>query len=328
VHSIYDQSAIHILEQIAREVQKLKAEIGKHFFLIAEYDLDSSRIVQNFDIGGFGFNAQWNDNFHHSLHSILTGETNGYYADFGKISHLAKCLKKVFAYDGIYSQCRKAIHGRPAIHCDGSNFIGYIQNHDQVGNRAAGERISHLVNIEKAKIAAAIIFTSPFVPMIFAGEEFAASTPFQYFTDVSDSKLAKGITEGRKNEFAAFGWDPARIPDPQSPGTFENSKLNWQEVETQPHYSMLEWYRKLIHIRKNIPDLRSGSLDNIEVNFDDEQKWIDIQRAKTRIIANFGDACCRLDKKNSSRIILGSDKRVEFTGSRIEMPSNSVGIFL
>jgi maltooligosyltrehalose trehalohydrolase len=327
VHAIYDQSATHIIEQIAREVKKLQTQIGRHLYLIAEYDLDSPRIVQSFDIGGFGFDAQWNDGFHHALHSVITGETNGYYADFGKIADLAKCIKKVFVYDGKYSNYRKAIHGRPATNCKGYNFIGCIQNHDQVGNRATGGRISHLVSIDKAKVAAAIVFTSPFVPLIFSGEEFAASTPFQYFTDVSDMKLANGITQGRKKEFAAFGWDPAKIPDPQSPQTFSNSKLNWPEIENEPHKSMLEWYKQLIQLRKSYPELKNGCLDEIQVSFDESEKWIRIDRAKLKILANLADNSRQFDVNDCNKIILRSDKQIECTGSKINMPPNSIVIF-
>ncbi|HBG27074.1 MAG: malto-oligosyltrehalose trehalohydrolase [Planctomycetes bacterium GWF2_41_51] len=302
VHSIYDQSAIHILEQIAKEVRKLEYETGRYFYLIAESDLNNPRIVQDFNIGGYGFDASWNDDFHHALHTVLTGETSGYYEDFGKIADLAKCLKSVFVYDGKYSKYRKAVHGRAAEHCDGSNFICYIQNHDQIGNRATGERISHLVSDEKAKIAAAIVLTSPFVPMIFQGEEFAASSPFQYFTDVKDEKLAQGITEGRKNEFGAFGWNPDDVPDPQSEQTFLNSKLNWSEIEIHPHNSMLDWYKCLIKLRKENLHLINGSPGQVTVNFDEPNKIIEINRGDFQVIVNL--SIVQIEIKNKSEMML------------------------
>lgn len=327
IHAIYDQSAIHILEQIAREVKKLEAQTGKHLFLIAESDLNNPRIVQNFDIGGYGFNAQWSDDFHHSLHSILTGETNGYYEDFGRLADLAKSIKNVFVFDGIYSTFRKAVHGRAAVNCDARNFLGYIQNHDQIGNRAKGDRISHIVSHEKAKIAAAIVFASPFIPMIFQGEEFAASSPFQYFTDVSDEKLAKGISHGRKNEFTAFGWNPDEIPDPQSQQTFYNSKLNWSEIQQPPHNSMLDWYKILIQLRKSYPELNNGSLEDVRVCFDETKRWIEIDRGQIEIIVNFADVFQEVETKEKiAKIIIKSDDRIELSESKVNMPPVSIAI--
>lgn len=303
VHSIYDQSAIHILEQLAKEVEKLEYETGKFYYLIAESDLNNPRLVQNFNIGGYGFDATWNDDFHHALHAALTGERNGYYEDFGETADIGKSLKAVYVYDGKYSRYRKAIHGRAAEHCDGNNFVCYIQNHDQVGNRAMGERISHLVSMEKAKIGAAMVLTAPFVPMIFQGEEFAASSPFQYFTDVSDEKLARGITQGRKNEFGAFGWRPEEVPDPQSEETFLRSKLNWSEIEERPHKSMLEWYKYLIQLRKENAELRSGSLQDVNVSFNEKEKIIEVNRGGgIKLKADLGDG--ELEIRNQDEMIL------------------------
>ncbi|OQA04323.1 MAG: Malto-oligosyltrehalose trehalohydrolase [Planctomycetes bacterium ADurb.Bin401] len=304
VHSIYDQSAIHILEQISRQVERLEEETGKYYYLIAESDLNNPRIVQYYDIGGYGFDASWNDDFHHSLHTVLTGEESGYYEDFGRIEDLAKSLKAVYVYDGKYSRYRKAIQGRKAEHCEGNNFICYIQNHDQVGNRAKGERISHLVSIEKAKIGAAIILTSPFVPMIFQGEEFAASTPFQYFTDISDATLAKGITEGRKNEFGAFGWNPEDVPDPQSAETFLRSKLDWSQIEAQPHKAMLEWYKSLIQLRKENEFLRNGALSEVVVNYYEMNKAIEIKRGEIKVTANLTDEQLEIRNKDEKALSL------------------------
>ena len=179
-----------------------------------------------------GIDAQWSDDFHHALFTVLNAnERQGYYADFGTLEQLAKSIERTFVYDGIYSRYRRRIHGRPTYALSQHRFLGYIQNHDQVGNRAVGDRISHIAGLERAKIAAALYLLSPFVPMLFQGEEWAASTPFLYFADHDDPELARAVSEGRKKEFAAFGWDPASIPDPENQATFDASKLNWEEVK-------------------------------------------------------------------------------------------------
>ncbi len=325
IHAIYDQSAIHILEQIASEVKKLEIQLGRKLYLIAESDLNNPRVIHSPDIGGYGFDAQWSDDFHHALHSVMTGETNGYYEDFGHITDIAKSLQKVFVYDGIYSKYRKAIHGRPAEKCEGSNFLGYIQNHDQVGNRAAGQRIGHLVSQGKAKIAACIVLTSPYIPMLFQGEEFNASSPFLFFTNVSDAGLGKAITEGRKREFAEFGWKADKIPDPQSVDTFLKSKLKWEEIKDEPHKSMLEWYKSLIQLRKTHPELKNGNFKDTEVSLDESRQWIKITRGHIIIIANFASNSQQVPLENGD-ILLKSEDDIEVKGTNINMPGESAVI--
>ena len=194
--------------------------------------------------------AQWNDDFHHALHALLTGEQQGYYEDFGAPEEMRTALLETFVYAGQYSRHRKRTVGRYAGDLPRSRFIVYSQNHDQVGNRAAGERLSHLVSDGRARMAAAITLLSPMVPMLFQGEEWAASTPFQYFTDLGDAHLRKAVTNGRRREFRAFGWPPAAVPDPQAPATFERSILKWDEVHEAKHGHMLAWYRQLIELRR------------------------------------------------------------------------------
>ncbi len=212
------------------------------------------------EAGGFGIDAQWSDDFHHALFTVLNAkERQGYYADFGALEQLAKSLERTFVYDGIYSRYRRRIHGRPTYALSQHRFLGYIQTHDQVGNRAIGDRISHSAGMERAKIAAALYLLSPFVPMLFQGEEWAASTPFLYFADHDDPELARAVSEGRKQEFAAFGWDPASIPDPENQQTFEASKLNWDEVQVGEHAEILAWYQALIRLRRTTPCLKDGN---------------------------------------------------------------------
>jgi maltooligosyltrehalose trehalohydrolase len=287
VHALLDSGATHFLEQLSVEVEKLGIQLGRHFALIAESDLNDPRLVRPREMGGYGMHAQWSDDFHHALHSVLTGETAGYYADFGKVRHLAEALGKVFVYDGRYSGYRQRTHGRPVGLLPGYHFLGYIQNHDQVGNRAQGERISHLAGFRRAKIAAGIVLTAPFVPMLFQGEEWAATSPFQYFTQHPDAALGRAVSDGRRSEFTGFGWTPEEVPDPQDAATFERSRLRWQELDEPAHRDMLDWYRALIRLRRSHADLNSGNLDEISVHFDEDRQWLWYRRGRIAMACNF-----------------------------------------
>jgi maltooligosyltrehalose trehalohydrolase len=284
VHAIFDHSAVHILEQLAAEVADLAAMTGRHLALIAESDLNDPRVVQSPAIGGYGIHAEWSDDFHHALHTVLTGERHGYYADFASLADLTKALRRVFVYDGRYSAFRKRPHGRPAAGLPGNSFLGYLQNHDQVGNRAKGDRGSHLMNVGRLKIAAAMVMTAPFIPMLFQGEEWGASTPFLYFTDHKDPELGRAVTEGRRREFAAFSAQLEDVPDPQAAATFERSRLNWSECEKHPHAALLDWHRRLIRLRRTIPDLARRSSRTRQVSFDEHAQWLVLQR-RTAIVA-------------------------------------------
>ena len=254
VHEFVDRSAIHFMEQLSAEVEVLSSTLGRKFVLIAESDLNDPRLVRPREARGYGMDAQWNDDFHHALFTIMHSEQGkGYYDDFGSFENLAKSLTRVFVYDGIYSRYRHRSHGRPVEGLSSHHFIGFIQNHDQVGNRATGDRLEHVVGFDRAKVAAGLVLTAAFVPLIFQGEEFAASPPFQYFADHEDGELAKAVSEGRIREFAAFGWSPDQVPDPVKRETFERSKLLWDEVHQGRHAEMLAWYKDLIHLRRSSP---------------------------------------------------------------------------
>ena len=238
IHAFVDRSAIHFLEQLATEVESLSATLGRRLVLIAESDLNDPRVVTARDAGGFGMDAQWSDDFHHALFAVLNpGPAKGYYADFGQLKQLAKALENNFVYDGIYSQFRRRVHGRETGGLSQHRFVGFIQNHDQVGNRAVGDRLAEIVGLDRAKIAAALVLLGPFLPMLFQGEEWASSSPFQYFADHEDPEMARQVSEGRRKEFAAFGWDPDAIPDPEDRRTFQRSKLNWEEVHHRRTWS-------------------------------------------------------------------------------------------
>ena len=329
VHAIFDASAVHFLEQLAGEVKQLEARLGRHLVLIAESDLNDPRVVRPSQVGGYGLDAQWNEDFHHALHAALTGEKQGYYADFGGLAPLAKVLGNNLVYDGCYSVYRRSIHGRPAIDLSGHQMIGCLQNHDQVGNRAQGERTSHLLSTDQLKVCAALVLTSPFVPMLFQGEEWGASTPFYYFTAHEDPELAEAVRQGRRSEFSAFDWPAEDIPDPQSLDTFENSRLNWDEPRLKPHTEILDWHIELIRLRKTISALNDGRSDLVRVDFDQKQTMLLIRRGSITIACNLDSRPQRIhlpDSKGGGKILLKSHKDLIIEEKTLQMPLFSVAI--
>lgn len=327
VHAYMDRSAIHFMEQIAGEVHALEGQTGRHFVIIAESDLNDPRVVRAREAGGYGMDAQWSDDFHHALVTVLTGDRSGYYEDFGDIGQLAKSLQDVFVYDGRYSAHRDRIHGAPVQGLPGWRFLGFSQNHDQVGNRAKGERLCHLTSFGRAKIAAALELTAPFVPMLFQGEEWAASAPFQYFTD-HEEELGRLVSEGRTKEFAAFGWDPKEIPDPQAAATFERSKLNWEERSRPPHAEMLNWYRELIALRKQIPELTDGDLSRVRVCSSEQQGWLVMERGRCTVALSIATRGVTLAVRGGSRILLTSTSEAALDGNELKLPPDSVAVLL
>jgi len=325
IHAIFDFSARHFLEQLAREVDELEAQTGRHLVVIAESDLNDPRVITPREAGGFGIDAQWSDDFHHALHTVVTRETTGYYADFGTIADLAKALQCAFVYDGRFSKFRNRVHGRPPERLSGSHFLGYIQTHDQVGNRAKGERIEHLAGPELAKVAAALVMCSPFVPMIFQGEEFAASSSFLYFSDHREPEIGTAVSEGRRREFAAFGWNPDEVADPQERATFEKSKLDWSEIEQEPHRGMLEWYRQLIALRRSTPCLLDGSLDRVRVEFGENERWLALHRGHVSVACNFAGTARELPAAGH-RVLLTSHPSSSLHGETLRLAPRSAMI--
>ena len=328
VHALIDTSAVHLLEQLACEVTELEAQSGRHLVLIAESDLNDPRVVRSQEIGGYGIHAQWSDDFHHALHAVLTGERDGYYADFGSLADLAATLQRVFVYDGRHSAFRRRRHGRPAKGMLAHSFLGYLQNHDQVGNRAKGERSSHLISVGKLKVAAALVLTAPFIPMLFQGEEWGASSPFLYFTDHEDPELGRLVTEGRRREFAAFSAHAEDVPDPQARESFERSKLLWSERNGNPHAELLDWHRRLISLRREVPALSDGRLDRIHVSFDEQAKWLVMARGAIAVACNLGERRQRapVSTGNDARILLASEKEVQVAAGTVELPPDSVAV--
>ena len=328
IHAIVDTSAIPFLEQLATEVAELSAHLGRHMVLIAESDLNDPRVVRNWEIGGFGYDAQWSDDFHHALHTVLTGEHEGYYADFGTISDLALALQQNFVYAGRYSAFRGRSHGRATLGLSGHRFLGYLQNHDQLGNRAQGDRSSHLMSKGRLKIGAALVLTSPFVPMLFQGEEWGSTSRFQFFTNFEEPELAQAVREGRRKEFAAFGWSPDEVPDPQDPATFERSKLKWEELAAAPHSELLEWHQKLIALRRRETALTDGRLDRVVVQFDERAGWLVVERGAITVACNLAESrqVAPIGSHRPNTLRLGSEPKIQVRGDGLELPPDSVAI--
>jgi maltooligosyltrehalose trehalohydrolase len=333
VHEIYDKSAVHILEDIAAEVHALGASLGRRLVVIAESDLNDPRLVRDAEAGGYGLDAAWNDDFRHALHVTITGETDAYHGQYAGLPDLAKSLADVFVFDGRYSPFRDRSHGRPAGDLPRTRFVGFLQNHDQVGNRALGERSAQLMPPGALRVGAALVLLGPFVPMLFAGEEWGASTPFLYFTDHEHETLAAAVREGRRSEFPAFLREGVEIPDPQAPETFEQSRLRWDETGGGEHASLLAWHRALITFRQGHPELRDGSAPL--VSFDPAGRWLTVDRPGVRIAANLGPEPVRVPHRVVTRpdevaawerIALASEDGIRLDGEAIELPPWSVAV--
>ena len=249
VHGIFDFGAFHFLAELQRRVELASEQLGRKLYLIAESDLNDSRVLLPPEKGGYGLAAQWSDDFHHSLHTLLTHEAAGYYADFGSLNHLATVLREGWFYRGQYSQHRRRRHGNSPEGISRSRHVVGSQNHDQVGNRARGDRLASLVDFEAQKLAAGVTLLSPFVPLLFMGEEYGETSPFQYFTSHGDKDLIEAVRRGRREEFVEFGWD-TEIPDPQSEATFNISKLHHELRDHNPHRALRLLYQELIRFRR------------------------------------------------------------------------------
>ncbi len=278
IHGIFDFSAAHIVRDLGEAVREQAAQCGRAMHVIAESDLNDARTITPVARGGHGLASQWSDDFHHALHSVLTGERDGYYTDFGSLDHLATAITDRFVYAGRYSAHRNRRHGNSAGDAAPAQFVVYAQNHDQVGNRAHGDRLSTLVPFEALKLAAAAVLLSPNLPLIFMGEEYGETAPFLYFIDHGDPALADAVRRGRRDEFASFGWHDA--PDPQALSTYTRSRLQWDGPDTPERKFLPTWYRTLIQCRKSVPALGTGHpTDRLDVRTDPNARALTIHRA-------------------------------------------------
>ncbi|NLO92312.1 MAG: malto-oligosyltrehalose trehalohydrolase [Elusimicrobia bacterium] len=333
IHGIFDQSACHFLSQLRRETDALSAAEGRPLFLIAESDLNDTRILRGESAGGYGLAAQWSDDFHHSLHALLTGENTGYYEDFGSFSHLAKAFSSGFVYDGGYSMHRRRAHGSPSGGLHPRMFVVCSQNHDQVGNRLAAERLSAIAGVRKARLAAGAVLLSPYVPLIFMGEEYAETAPFNYFVSHGDKKLIAAVRRGRRREFAAFNW-PAPPPDPQDRKVFDASKLDWRKPARAPHSAMLKLYRSLLAVRRAHPSLGCLPRKNTVITDDEQNKILTLRRKagtdETFTVFNFGGSSAQAALPQGRwRLLLSSEPgdNGKADGARRLIPAESFAIF-
>jgi len=277
VHAIKDFSPTHILREIKQEVNKLMAATGRTHYLIVELDLNDNRFINPLGQQGYGMDAQWVDEFHHALRVTAGEARTGYYSDFNGLAHLAKSYRDAYVYDGIYSLHRKKTFGIKAENNPGKQFIVFSQNHDQVGNRMLGERTSALVSFEMQKLMAGAVLVSPFLPMLFMGEEYSETNPFLYFVSHTDAELAAAVRKGRKAEFAAFHAE-GEAPDPVSPKTFEDSKLQWHLIDKESHKSMLAYYKQLISLRKQEKALKNLNRNQLNVEENEENQTLLLHR--------------------------------------------------
>jgi maltooligosyltrehalose trehalohydrolase len=326
VHGFIETSALPLLEQLAAEVDSLQHQLGRELTLIAENNQNDSRIVRPRTIGGRGLDLLWNDDFHHALHVALTGERDGYYRDFDGLGDLGACLQRGLVYAGRYAGSREAVVGRPGDYPPPCSLVAYLQNHDQVGNRALGDRIGQLVSPELVRLGAALVLTAPFVPMLFQGEEWASSSPFLYFTDLQDPALGRAVRQGRRREFAEFVGSGRRVPDPQAEATFERSKLNWTERDVDEHRQMLDYYRGLISLRRHTPELWTG-VEGADVT--SGGGWLLVRRGQISVAANFSGRRRTVGVEGEGRalqLLLESRSGVEVGARAVTLPPRALAV--
>jgi maltooligosyltrehalose trehalohydrolase len=279
VHSIFDMSAKPFLQELAETVEEFSREEGREFHLIAESNLNDTKVIRPRELGGYGIHSQWSDDLHHSLHTLLTGEDEGYYVDFGKVEQLVKSFNEGFVYSGQHSRFRKRRHGNSSKDRPAHQFVVFSQNHDQIGNRMLGERLSNLISFEGLKLAAGVVILSPYVPLLFMGEEHGEESPFLYFVSHFDPDLIEAVRRGRKEEFESFNWK-GEPPDPRSVETFLRSKINWKKRKEGKNKVLLDFYKRLIELRKKIPALSELNKDNLDVWGLEEEKIMFMRRWK------------------------------------------------
>jgi maltooligosyltrehalose trehalohydrolase len=302
VHAIFDFSAHHILEQIQRAFHSQAKALERQAFIIAESDLNDVRIINSIEQGGYALDAQWNDDFHHSLHVLLHKTQWEYFADFGGISQLAKAIKEGFVYDGQRSEYRKKTFGSTSKQLPGERFVICIQNHDQIGNAGLGKRLGNLINKDQYKLASTLLFCAPNLPLLFMGQEWMATTPFLFFTSYEDEQLGQNVRVGYQKEFHLESSDTF---DPQNIDRFLNSKLQWQQLEQSWHHEIYHFYQQLIHLRKTIPCLANCRKDLTQVDFNEEEQWLILRRhdsaqSALTLLANFAQETRTLSTEFSS----------------------------
>ncbi|GAC1523831.1 MAG: malto-oligosyltrehalose trehalohydrolase [Marmoricola sp.] len=314
VHALVDASRPHVLAQVGEDVAVLSAHLGRPLTLIAESDLNDPVMITPREAGGYGLDAQWSDDFHHAVHVALTGETQGYYADFAPLAALAKVCTQGFFHDGTWSSFRGRVHGVPIDRATTPTWrlVVCSQNHDQIGNRARGDRLTEVLDDDQLACAALLTLAGPFTPMLFQGEEWAASTPFQFFTSHPEPELGRVTAEGRIAEFAEHGWDASVVPDPQDPATYQRSHLDWSEVDGERGRRMLAVYQRLGELRRELPDLTDPRFTHVACEVDEEARLLVMRRGTVTVAVNLGSDTATVDDAGSALLFTtpaGADLR-------------------
>ncbi|MCW2867350.1 MAG: maltooligosyl trehalose hydrolase [Marmoricola sp.] len=327
VHALADTSITHVLEEMAIEVAALSAHLRRPLTLVAESDLNDARMVTPREAGGRGLDAQWSDDFHHAVHVALTGETAGYYADFEPLSALAKVLERGFFHDGTWSSFRGRPHGRPVDTAAMPTWRLVVcnQNHDQVGNRATGDRLAASLDDDQLVCAALLTLAGPFTPMLFMGEEWAASSPFQFFTSHPEPELADAVRNGRRAEFATHGWGDQEVPDPQDPATYERSKLVWDELGTGRHAVVLAAYQELGRLRRALPALTDPAFTSLSAEVHD--RVLVLTRGDLVLAVNVGDASAEVTLDEAGVVLFTTPTPAVVDGTRLTLPAHA-GVLL
>jgi maltooligosyltrehalose trehalohydrolase len=327
VHAIVDHSAEPFLQDLTNAVRERAASLQREIHTIAESDLNDPRVITAAEKLGLGFDAQWSDDFHHSLHVLLTGEQTGYYEGFGKPSDFARVLSTGYLFTGQHSFYRGRRYGLKPSTRNGAQFVVCAQNHDQVGNRMMGDRLSAIVPPEKLQLAAAAVVLAPFVPMLFMGEEYGEKAPFQYFTSHSDEALIEAVRNGRKSEFDDFAWE-GEPPDPHAVETFQRSKLNWSLLEQEEHQALRSLYAELFRLRRETPSLRTLDLDAVETHADDARATLLVRRGDALVAFNFGETAQRVEVPWSGPWKAMLETAASIDGTSIVLPAATFAVCL
>jgi malto-oligosyltrehalose trehalohydrolase len=330
VHALVDSSRPHLLADLAQVAADLSAHLRRPLTLIAESDLNDPRLIAPTEADGYGIDAQWSDDFHHALHVALTGETQGYYADFAPLSALAKVCEGGFFHDGTYSSFRERPHGRPldTDKVPGWRLVVYSSDHDQVGNRARGDRPAEVLDVDQLACAALVVLTTPFTPMLFQGEEWAGSTPFPFFASHPEPDLGAAVTDGRLAEFARLDWDTDEVPDPQDPETFASAKLNWAELGDGRHQVLLDTYRQLITLRRQYAELTNPVLARTTCEVDEEARWFLMRRGGLAVVVNFGEREAIVELGGRHQLRWATPSGAQVTGTTVVLPPHAGALLL
>ncbi|MGV8895950.1 MAG: malto-oligosyltrehalose trehalohydrolase [Rhodoglobus sp.] len=327
VHALVDTREKHLLAELAERTDSLSEAIGRPLTLIAESDLNDPKMITPRSDGGYGMTAQWSDDYHHAAHVNLTGETSGYYADFDSLEALAKTMTRGFFHDGTYSSFRERNHGVPIdlAAVPTWRLVTFTQDHDQIGNRAVGDRLTAQLNSNQQAIAAVLTLLGPFTPMLFMGEEWGATTPWQFFTSHPEPELGIATAEGRIAEFEKMGWDAAVVPNPQDLATFTNSRLDWSELEKPAHAHIFALYRELVTLRRELPGLTDPDFSSVSCAFDEGERWFRMDRPGVSVAINFSDQAADVPAP-AGTIVLATSGSPEHQGESIRLDAQSAAV--